>query len=472
MIEAKEIYRRVLKYYRNGRLYVNNAGFYSDAEFEESIGDLKFNDILDYNSLTEYIYKCYSSRAIIGNTRIKTVGLASRNGNDIDSIEGVSRFLPIISSYLNYMHGSADDEKECFNEMLTFVRESIVNGTTKGDYYWGDHLDYDQLICEASDIAISLWISKPFIWDRLNNFEKENVCNWLKSATEKDVSQNNWIIFQLTIEAVLYNFGFLDSIDKNKYEKISGFQVEPGWFKDGNDGGIDYYNAWGFNYGLFWLNRISGGDLDPGLESMVSDTFQKYQYFFDSSGRLPYFGRSVSYRLAAICPLITYFSLKASKRDKDRISSLLPNFFKYHFKNGILKNGTITQGFITDSKQVVDDYSGPNSALWSLRALVLIYTLHSDGDEIITKTSGVFHEDQLGKVSVRVGSEFSVINDTKNNSVKINFTKKTEEKKGKKNYVSSFVKFLIYRRFVRKSIYPELSELTISSDNYFYRKLK
>ena len=37
------------------------------------------------------------------------------------------------------------------------------------------------------------------------------------------------------------------------------FYLGDGWFTDGPDGPVDYYNAWGFYYHIGWIHRMNPG---------------------------------------------------------------------------------------------------------------------------------------------------------------------------------------------------------------------
>ncbi|MBC2873241.1 DUF2264 domain-containing protein [Klebsiella pneumoniae] len=137
---------------------------------------------------------------------------------------------------------------------------------------------------------------------------KKQISDWFNQCLRYKVIDNNGF-FPLTIQFVLKSLTGNDQINIKYYQRIKEFYNDDGWFKDGIDGGYDYYNAWGFYYSLYWLSVIEP-DFDKEFISAAIDKFNAgFQYFIGPSG-VPLFGRSLCYRLAVTAPLIAGASIE------------------------------------------------------------------------------------------------------------------------------------------------------------------
>ena len=111
--------------------------------------------------------------------------------------------------------------------------------------YWGKLENYDQRICEASDLALTL-ISREWVWDTLSSEIKQQIINWFEQVNHCEIVDNNWHFFPLTVQFVIKALTGKDTIAYWRYERLKEFYVGDGWFRDGAKRYYDYYNAWGF----------------------------------------------------------------------------------------------------------------------------------------------------------------------------------------------------------------------------------
>ncbi len=156
---------------------------------------------------------------------------------------------------------------------------------------------------------------------------------------------------------------------EQRYARVKEFYVGEGWFRDGANGNFDYYNSWAFHYLLFWIDRINP-DFDHQFITQSCAEFAKtFRYFFTPCG-FPFFGRSISYRLAAPVALMAN-AIQSGRADGQlkRIISTLTHFFILH---GAVQHGVITRGLFQADRRLMDGYSGSGSSLWSLRTLILM----------------------------------------------------------------------------------------------------
>jgi hypothetical protein len=304
-------------------------------------------------------------------------GASSKNGPGPDALEGFSRIIPVICSWLSSgrektittLNGKVVDLEEIFQSGLV----SGTDPTSQG--YWGQMLNKDQRICEAADLALSIWLVRDSLWSKLDRNEKRNVINWLLSVNNKEVSDNNWHLFPVIINQVIASLGYEADphSSQDHYSRFKSFYQGDGWFSDGPHDIYDYYNAWSIHYTLFWLDRINP-EFDPEfIQESLKKFAKNYIYFFSPQG-IPILGRSVCYRMAASAPLIATHIQDPELVPGGLVRRAFDSLWSYFIAKGAVTRGNVTQGYYKTDLRFLDNYSGPASCLWALRSLVMAFT--------------------------------------------------------------------------------------------------
>ncbi|WP_270806092.1 DUF2264 domain-containing protein [Aeromonas sp. QDB62] len=355
----------LVRLFHKKRSYTRNDNYISTI-FSTPHTELKFQ----CDELVKYVAEAFEYYAVWDYTHAYYPGRPSQQNARTDAMEGASRLLPTLAAWL---YSKAPNES---NLVLADGRQlspadiiytAFLAGTDSNHPgFWGVMHDCDQRICESADLALTLWLSREHVWIRFDNDERAKIVAWFSQVNTLVTVDNNWHLFPLTVQFVLKSLTGVDHVDHDKYERIKEFHVGAGWFRDGALGNYDYYNAWGFHYSLYWLDQILP-DFDPEfIRGTLAEFVASYRYLFTTQG-LPFFGRSACYRLAAAAPLIAAadHGILPSGEVKHAFSSSL----SYFISNGALEAGLPTQGVFGGDDRLIDNYSGPASSLWSLRAL-------------------------------------------------------------------------------------------------------
>ncbi len=83
-------------------------------------------------------------------------------------------------------------------DLSEIIKNAFLHGTDpahKG--YWGRLENYDQKICESADLALTLWLSREWVWDKLDNSEQQRIIEWFEQVNHCDIVDNNWHLFPL-----------------------------------------------------------------------------------------------------------------------------------------------------------------------------------------------------------------------------------------------------------------------------------
>lgn len=307
-------------------------------------------------------------------------GEVSEQGRINDSIEGFYRFIILAAAWLNgkrdsrlYLkrHGRVDVEK--------IIKEGILNAVNpKSKGYYGDIHDFDGKIIAASVISLSIWILRNTLWQKFNSLQKEMVVNWLLKVNYKKIVDNNWHLFIVLTNAVLkdLNVEIDEENYKYHYDRHKQFYIGDGFYSDGPEGYIDYYNAWEVHPYLIWIDQI-----DPKLDrkfirKTTREFLNNFIFFFSYHG-FPIYGRSICYRLSLPTPFILAEKYNLTSLEPGTAKATLDAIWGYFLKNGAIENGIVTQGYFKNNYNILDTYSGSGSCNWSLLSLACALSIPS-----------------------------------------------------------------------------------------------
>lgn len=329
------------------------------------------------HDLVRYIAEAFEHYAVWDFSHAYYPGRPSQQSARTDAMEGCSRVLPTLAAWLSQNEGVTTVLNGLNGQPMDiglWLKKAFLAGTDpRHPGYWGELHDYDQRICESADLALALWMSRKVVWETLNREQQGQVVAWFKQVNHCQTVDNNWHLFPLTVQLVIKALTGDDHVELLRYQRIKEFYVGDGWFRDGAKGNYDFYNAWGFHYSLYWLHQI-----DPAFDpDFIRDSMQlfakSYRAFFTPAG-LPFFGRSVCYRLAASAPLLAAADLNCLQPHQGGLplgeaKRAFRTSLEYFISHGAMQHGAPTQGVFGDDTRLVDNYSGPASSFWSLRAL-------------------------------------------------------------------------------------------------------
>lgn len=334
-------------------------------------------NIVRYRLLFDYFTNGFIKYRSANGAHVYYPGAISSHGREINGLEGFARYFPLAASYMSGDNNNRIIPNNKEIDLVALLGEGILAGTNPDNTeYWGDIQNRDQRIVEAADIALGLWLSREYLWTTFSSLEKKQIANWLNQALDKEIENNNWNLFPITIHKSLESLGYsniaYDSKINEAYQNYKKqFYLGEGWFNDPPNG-VDYYNAWAIHYSLFWLDQIDP-KFDPAFIRNTHKEFLKfYQYLFSENG-FPIMGRSVCYRIAAPAPLITGALIIPNEVSPGLAFRALDLTWDFFIAQNSLQKGTVTQGYFEPDMSILDSYSGTGSCQWSLRSLIVAF---------------------------------------------------------------------------------------------------
>ncbi len=252
-----------------------------------------------------------------GQASLPLVGRASNHGPAADRLESFSRPALLAAHWL-----AADDTVPRHfdrNEVATWFRAGLITGTDPSNpQYWGPTSNLHQHSVEMAALVLAMEIAPDWLWQPFSEVEKDQIAHWLGSIRGSALHRNNHLFFGVLPLCFLQRHGYGTEADAVCVERwlnlLESMAIGGGWFVDGSNESVDYYNAFAFHYyGPWWAMLY--GDLAPERvdrwRGWTREFLCDYTHFFAATGEHVPFGRSLTYRFAASAP----FALAAKSGD-------------------------------------------------------------------------------------------------------------------------------------------------------------
>lgn len=348
-----------------------------DLELERLFADEAVSDRDRYDFLFNYFLTGFLKYSTPGGERVHYPGIRGNRGAPVEGLEGFARTAPLFAAWLASGRPSVVQDLSQPPQQVdlpALLRCAILGGTDRNSKsYWGDIADYDQRIVEAADVALILWLSREHVWRGFSRSERQQVATWLTQAASGRVYANNWLLFVVLINQTLRALGmpFDEADSRLRYQQFKNFYLEEGWFDDPPKG-VDFYNAWGISYSLFWIDQVSPA-FDRGFIRDVLRKSGDLVLHLVSPKGIPIMGRSQCYRMAVVVPVILQPAFAESTIPAGQARRALDAVWKHFIEHQAVRHGRVEQGYYGSDPRLLDHYSGTGSCQWSLRSLVLAF---------------------------------------------------------------------------------------------------
>ncbi|MCX4578290.1 DUF2264 domain-containing protein [Streptomyces sp. NBC_01571] len=284
----------------------------------------------------------------------------SWSGRLSDGLEGYARTL-LLAAFRR-------DEK-----VLERYADGLAAGTAG---VWPRVRDRSQPLVEAASVALALRLTRPLLWDRLDDAVRQRAAGWLGDALTAEPWPCNWELFPVTVG------GFLAEIDHEPeaaraavdrgLDRIEQWYLGDGWYSDGPGRAFDYYNGWAMHLYPVLHARLAGDERLLDLYGgRLARHLQDYARLFGADGAPVHQGRSLTYRFATAAPLwlgaLTGRTPLAPGETRRLASGALRHFLDRGAVDG---RGLLTLGWHGPDESVLQGYSGPASPYWASKGFV------------------------------------------------------------------------------------------------------
>ncbi|QKW09771.1 DUF2264 domain-containing protein [Streptomyces sp. NA04227] len=236
---------------------------------------------------------------------------------------------------------------------------------------WCRITDRGQAMVESASIAAALRLTRPWLWDRLDDGVRERAGAWLAQALHRAPNDNNWWLFPLTVGGFLAEAGIETTAARAAVErglaKIDQWYRGDGWYTDGRPHAFDHYNGWAMHFYPMLHAHLAG---DTALLARYGDRLAAhldgYALTFGADGAPMHQGRSLIYRFAAAAPLWTGALTGRTPLSPGTTRRLASGALRYFLDRGATDpEGLLTLGWHGPYPPLVQTYSGPASPYWS-----------------------------------------------------------------------------------------------------------
>ncbi len=234
-----------------------------------------------------------------------------------------------------------------------------------------------QTLVDAAYIAESFIRGYDALWTPLDDLTKSRYIDEFQRLRRVEPPYTNWLLFSSIIESFLAKVG----ADFDMYRvlgairKVEEWYVGDGWYADGPHFAFDYYSSYVFHpmyletlQNMIDSRKGSRIDYQKHYERALARA-QKFsiilERFISPEGTYPVFGRSATYRLAALQPLALMAWLDTLPKElspaqvRCALTAVMHRMFDH--QNNYNAGGYLTLGFCGSQPNISDWYTNNGS---------------------------------------------------------------------------------------------------------------
>ncbi|OAR22014.1 hypothetical protein A8W25_30235, partial [Streptomyces sp. ERV7] len=245
---------------------------------------------------------------------------------------------------------------------------------------WPRMAEVRQAVVESASVALGLRLTRPWLWDGLDDRVRQRVVDWLLPALGPSPVDNNWWFFGLTVAGFLQDAGIetdrASATVQRALEHVDQWYLGDGWYSDGPNRSFDHYNGWALHfYPVLHAHLGDNRELLDRYGPRLHAHLDAYTRMFGADGApLPY-GRSLTYRFAAAAApwlgALTGHTPLTPGATRRLGSGALRYFTDREPGRGATdERGLLTLGWRGPYPPIVQSYSGPASPYWAAKGFL------------------------------------------------------------------------------------------------------
>lgn len=331
-----------------------------------------------YDAIVAHLAAGVAAYRSAGFALVHYPGLPGSRGLRSEGVEGFARTAPLLAAWMRHRGALIPLPGEgAFDAAAHLARGLAAGADPEHPEFWGWPRDFDQRIIEAADIALTLWLLREAQGDApLPGRALSRLLDWLAAHLRRASYGGNWHLCQIVVGAVLERFGRPpDPEGPARAAAIAGMRLRDGWFAEGHAGVPDLYSAWQIHHLLALLRRVAPDGPLAFAEADLRAFAPGFAHLFAPEG-FPLWGRSLCYRFAVAAPLVHAAALDPPAIPPGLARRAMDVTWACFAAEGGLAAGGFSQGPLGAPRpELLENYCGRASCLWSLRSLVAAYLL-------------------------------------------------------------------------------------------------
>jgi hypothetical protein len=306
--------------------------------------------------------------------RITLPGASGGYGVDVDGLEGFVRTFLLAGFRIAGARGEGVDD------LIEFYSRGIVAGVDpEGADRWVRLDEHAQAKVEAASLALILDLTRPWIWDRLDELTRRRLIDYLSPVVgDETYPRNNWLWFRVVVQTFLRSVGGPWSqadIDAD-LDRHDSYLRRGGWISDGDERAYDHYVGWALHlYPVLWSRMQGAEELANGRTAgdiaRLDEFLQDAVALVGADGSPLIQGRSLVYRFAAAAPywagVIAEVPSVPAGQLRRAASAVVRHFAERGAPN---ENGLLDLGWHDEWRRLAQNYSGTGSPYWAAKGLL------------------------------------------------------------------------------------------------------
>jgi hypothetical protein len=232
-----------------------------------------------------------------------------------------------------------------------------------------------QNLVEFGGLAVALFAAPEILWDPLPKEIKDKLAATMLSYGDGPTVPQNWRYFNIFILSFYHSRGYTvnEKLLAEYLQKQLGHYKGEGWYDDAPS--FDYYSMWAFQmYGRLW-SEYYGRQHYPEVAAQLAANFaplkDNYPYQFGRDGSLIMWGRSITYRFAAVVPFPLMGLQPAAGTNFGWMRRIASGAMLQFLQNpDFLQDNIPTLGFYGAFEPAVQPYSCRGSVFWMSKAFL------------------------------------------------------------------------------------------------------
>lgn len=286
-------------------------------------------------------------------------------------LETFGRLMAGVAPWLNLPDDNSEEGKKRA-QIRKWALKSYANGVDpeSPDYlHWNIH---SQNLVDAAYLAES-FLRCPSLWQSLDATTQQRYVKEFKSLRTILTPFNNWLLFRAMVEAFLLNVG--EEADGYALgvatRKISEWYLSDGFYSDGPEFSLDYYNSYVIHPMFIEVLEIMEpkGLYAPVKKELALRRMQRFNQLIERlispEGTFPAIGRSATYRMGAFQSLAMSawkYGLPEGMTNgqvRHALTTVMKNMFGV--EGNFNKEGFLQLGFAGHQPDLADYYTNNGS---------------------------------------------------------------------------------------------------------------
>ena len=242
--------------------------------------------------------------------------------------------------------------------------------------HWTFYESTSQTMVEQAAIGLGLALVPELLWEPLSGRTQAQLVEWLRRIERYEPVRNNWQFFRVLVQLGLERVGapFDRDAQARSLEMLDGFHLGDGWYADGEGGARDHYVPWAFHaYGLVFARQKPDHPLAEVFRERARRVAADFEAFFDPTGGVLPFGRSLTYRFAAAGFWAALAFAEEEALPWGVVKGLLLRHLRWWTTWPISdRDGVLSIGWTYSNPWMREQYNSPGSPYWAMKAFLCL----------------------------------------------------------------------------------------------------